>query len=157
MKEKDILSWNWKPGYDIKVAKGEQLFPRIDTKKQKEEKPQKKAEEKKEMEEGLIKIDDFAKVELRVAKVISAENVEKSDKLLRLKVEADRQRQIIAGIAQHYAPEDLVGKNVIIVANLKPAKLMGNLSEGMLLAASDDGALSILTLEKQIKVGSRVK
>jgi len=157
IKEKDILSWNWKPGYDIKVAKGEQLFPRIDTKKQKEEKPQKKAEEKNEMEEGLIKIDDFAKVELRVAKVVSAEKVEKSDKLLKLKVEADRERQIIAGIAQHYGPEDLVGKNVIIVANLKPAKLMGNFSEGMLLAASDDGALSILTLEKEIKVGSKVK
>jgi len=152
-----IFDWHWKPGYDIKVAKGEQLFPRIDTKKQKEEKPQKKAEEKNEMEEGLIKIDDFAKVELRVAKVISAENVEKSDKLLRLKVEADRERQIIAGIAQHYSPEDLIGKNVIIVANLKPAKLMGNLSEGMLLAASDDGALSILTLEKEIKVGSKVR
>lgn len=154
---RSIFDWDWKPGYDIEVSKGEQLFPRIDTKKQKEERPQKKAEEKKEMEEGLIKIDDFTKVELRVAKVISAENVEKSDKLLRLKVEADRERQIIAGIAQYYTPEDLVGKNVIIVANLKPAKLMGNLSEGMLLAASDDGALSILTLEKQIKVGTRVK
>jgi methionyl-tRNA synthetase len=154
---KDIFTWDWKPGYDIKVSKGEQLFPRIDTKKQKDEKPKKKEEEKKEMEEGLIKIDDFAKVELRTAKVISAEKVEKSDKLLRLKVEADRERQIIAGIAEYYEPEDLVGKDVVIVSNLKPAKLMGNLSEGMLLAASDDGGLSIITLEKPVKIGSRIK
>jgi methionyl-tRNA synthetase len=153
----NIYDWNWQPGYDVKVTKGEQLFPRIDTKKQKEEKPTKKEEEKKDMEEGLIKIDDFAKVELRTAKVLSAEKVEKSDKLLRLKVEADRERQIIAGIAQYYDPGDLVGKDVVIVSNLKPAKLMGNLSEGMLLAASDDGGLSIVTLEKPVKTGSRIK
>jgi methionyl-tRNA synthetase len=154
---KDIFNWDWKPGYDIKVSKDEQLFPRIDIKKQKDEKPKKKEEEKKEMEEGLIKVDDFAKVELRTAKVISAEKVEKSDKLLRLQVEADRERQIIAGIAEYYEPDDLVGKDVVIVSNLKPAKLMGNLSEGMLLAASDDGGLSIVTLEKPVKIGSRIK
>ncbi len=154
---KDIFEWDWKPGYDIKVSKGEQLFPRIDSKKQKDVKPKKKEEEKKEMEEGLIKIDDFAKVELRTAKVLSAEKVEKSDKLLRLKVEADRERQIIAGIAEYYEPEDLVGKDVVIVSNLKPAILMGNLSEGMLLATSDDEELSIVTLEKPVKTGLRIK
>ncbi len=151
-----IFEWDWRPAYQIKISKGEQLFPRIDTEKTKKDKPQKK-EEKREMEEGLIKIDDFAKVELRTAKVISAEKVEKSDKLLRLKVEADRERQIIAGIAEHYEPEDLVGKDVVVVSNLKPAKLMGNLSEGMLLAASDDEGLSIVTLEKSVKIGSRIK
>ncbi|GBD98167.1 methionine--tRNA ligase [bacterium BMS3Abin07] len=154
-----IFEWDWKPGYDIKVSNGEQLFPRINTNKtnKRKQKEARGKEENKAMEEGLIRIDDFAKVELRTAKVISAEKVENSDKLLRLKVEADRQRQIIAGIAKFYAPEDLVGKDIVIVANLKPAKLMGNLSEGMLLAASDDEGLSIVTLENPVKTGSRIK
>jgi len=159
MGEEAVFKWEWRPGYDVKVSRGEQLFPRIDTKKQKkhEQKEKQKGEEKKGMDDGLIKIDDFAKVELRTAKVISAERVEKSEKLLKLRVEADRERQIIAGIAQHYSPEDLVGKTIVIVSNLKPAKLMGNLSEGMLLAASDDEGLSILTLDRPVKTGSRIK
>lgn len=152
-----VFDWEWRPDYEIKIPKGEQLFPRIELKEPGRKGPKKKGEEKKKMEEGLIKIDDFSKVELRTARVISAEKVEKSDKLLRLKVRADRERQIIAGVANYYSPEELVGKYVVIVSNLKPAKLMGNLSEGMLLAASDDEGLSILTLEKAVKEGSRVK
>ncbi len=100
----------------------------------------------------LIEYDDFAKVKLRTAKVISAENIKKSKKLLRLIVElGTEQRQIVAGIAEHYKPEDLVGKVVVIAANLKPAKLMGVESFGMILAASDDaGNLSVLSPAKDV-------
>lgn len=107
-----------------------------------------------------ITIDDFAKLDLRVARILSAEKVEGADKLLHLQVEtAGAQRSIVAGIARHYSPEDLVGKSVVIVANLKPAKLRGHLSEGMLLAAStdDDGVLAFVTPEKELPSGSKVR
>jgi methionyl-tRNA synthetase len=98
----------------------------------------------------LISIDDFRKVKLRTAKVLEAEKVPKSDKLLKLQIQiGDEKRQLIAGIAQHYTPEQMVGKVIIVVANLQPAKLFGNLSQGMLLAAkSPDGKLSLITVEE---------
>lgn len=108
----------------------------------------------------LVSIDDFAKLDLRVAKILSAEKVEGADKLLHLHVEtAGEQRSIVAGIARHYSPEDLVGKSIVIVANLKPAKLRGHLSQGMLLAAStdDDGTLAFVTPEKELPSGSKVR
>ena len=134
-----------------KVNKAEALFARIDTEKMLKEIAEKqeataKAEEKakpKEIE-GLaqIQIDDFAKVELRVAKINACEPVKRAKKLLKLSVDdgTDTPRQIVSGIAPWYKPEDLIGKNVIIVANLKPAKLCGEMSNGMLLAGdvSDD-------------------
>ncbi|OGU56458.1 MAG: hypothetical protein A2X64_03345 [Ignavibacteria bacterium GWF2_33_9] len=97
----------------------------------------------------LISIDDFRKVNLRTAKVLEAENIPKSDKLLKLQIQiGEEKRQLIAGIAQHYKPENLIGKLIIVVANLQPAKLFGNLSEGMLLAAkTPDGKLSLVTIE----------
>ncbi len=109
--------------------------------------------------DGTITYEDFAKVELRVAEVLTAERVPKSDKLLQLSVNAGEAapRQIIAGIAQHYAPEALVGKRIIIVANLKPRKLMGLLSQGMVLAASDDQGLCVTTVAGDVKPGSIVK
>jgi methionyl-tRNA synthetase len=109
--------------------------------------------------DGSIEYDDFAKVELRVALVLSAERVPKSDKLLKLSLDAGDPgpRQIIAGIAQHYAPEALVGKRVVIVANLKPRKLMGLESQGMVLAASDDTGLVVTTVAGEPKPGSLVK
>ena len=108
---------------------------------------------------SVITIDDFKKTDLRVAKVIAAERVPKSDKLLKLQVSlGTEQRQIIAGIAQHYKPEELVGKKVVVVANLAPAKLMGHESQGMLLAASDnDGKLSFLTVSSDLEEGSIIK
>jgi methionyl-tRNA synthetase len=109
-------------------------------------------------EEALITIDDFKKVKLKVARVISAEKLEKSKKLLKLQIEVgEEKRQLIAGVAEYYQPEDLVGKNIIVVANLQPAKLMGELSQGMMLAAknADDG-LCFLTTEKNMKSGSDV-
>lgn len=106
-----------------------------------------------------ITIDDFKKIDLRVAKVIAAEAVPKSNKLIRLQVAIGGEtRQIVAGIAQHYAPENLVGRKIIVVANLASAKLMGQESQGMLLAASDvDGKLAILSLESDLSEGSIVK
>ena len=107
----------------------------------------------------LITIEDFKKVELRVAKVLQAEKVAKSDKLIKLQVTIGNvQRQIVAGIAQHYKPEELIGKKIVVVANLAPAKLMGQESNGMLLAASDsNGKLCIISPEQDIEEGSNVK
>ncbi|MEK7263197.1 MAG: methionine--tRNA ligase [Bacteroidota bacterium] len=106
-----------------------------------------------------ITIDDFKKIELRVAKILSCELIPKSKKLLKLKVTiGTEERQILAGIAEHYKPEDLIGKKIVVVANLEPAKLMGNESQGMMLAASDtNGNLCFVTPEKEIAEGSIVK
>lgn len=107
---------------------------------------------------GLISIDDFAKVQLRVAKVVAAGTVKGADKLLKLQVDVgESQRQIVAGIAQHYQPDELVGKTIIVVANLKPAKLRGETSEGMLLAASDEHGLSLVTVEGERAPGAQVR
>ncbi|MEW5746004.1 MAG: methionine--tRNA ligase [Nitrospirota bacterium] len=160
-----VFEWAWRPPYAVKVAKGEQLFPRI-------EKPEKtiaekapKAEKKKEKpamtEQGvveLIGIEDFAKVQLKVGLVVSAERVEKSEKLIRMKVDTGEERQVVAGIGKAYDPAYLIGKKIVVVANLRPAKLMGIESQGMLLAATDDeGTLSILGLDRDVKQGARVK
>lgn len=153
LKEEAIFQWEWKPDYEIKVSKGGQLFPRIEEKKEKNDK-QKMIEGVKE----LINIDDLAKVELKVGKIISAEKVEKSEKLLKLQVDIGEKRQIVAGIAKSYTPDDLIGKKIVVVANLKPAKLMDIESHGMLLAATDEeGKLSVLTLDREVKQGARVK
>lgn len=158
-----------------KVQKGEPLFPRIEvteagetviaaTKKTaakaiKAEAP--KAEAKKEekpVAAGEITIDDFAKIDLRVATVVDAERVPKTDKLIKLQVKiGDEERTIVSGIAQHYEPENLIGKNVIVIANLKPAKLRGIESRGMVLAASDGEGNLVLADAPGIASGSKVK
>ena len=156
------------------TRKGDPIFPRIDVKREAAsaemeisvKEPQVQAEASKAAkpaaeggQDNLIDISEFAKLELVVARVISAEKHPNADKLLKLKVDTgDGQRQIVAGIAKHYRPEELVGRNVIIVANLKPAVLRGERSEGMLLAAtSADGTLEIVSVSGQIAPGSRVK
>ncbi len=108
---------------------------------------------------GVITLDDFKKVDLRVAKIVECERLPKSEKLLKLQVEVGAERrQILAGIAQHYAPENLVGKLAVVVFNLKPVKLMGQESQGMLLAASNsDGKLTFITPSTEIESGSIVK
>lgn len=104
-----------------------------------------------------IFFDEFKKVELRVAKVISAEKVEGSEKLLKLQVDlGNEQRQIIAGIGKSYEPENLIGKEIVIVANLEPRKLMGLESQGMVLCASDDSGLVLLCPEKEISAGANI-
>ncbi len=106
----------------------------------------------------MITIEDFAKVEFKTGKVLEAQRVEKSNKLIIMKVDTGEERQIVAGIGKTYAPEELLGKTIVVVTNLEPAKLMGVESNGMLLAASDDeGNLSIISPEKEIKAGARVK
>ena len=107
-----------------------------------------------------IKIDDFSKVDLRVAEVLAAEALPKSKKLLKLTLSlGSEQRTVVAGIAQHYVPADLVGKKVVIVANLEPATLMGVPSQGMVLAGSTDGddALAVLTLDRDLPPGAKVR
>lgn len=160
-----------------KVQKGEPLFPRIEvteagetviaaTKKTaakaiKAEAP--KAEAKKEVKPAPaaadeITIDDFAKIDLRVATVVAAERVPKTDKLIKLQVKiGNEERTIVSGIAQHYEPENLIGKNVIVIANLKPAKLRGIESRGMVLAASDGEGNLVLADAPGIASGSKVK
>jgi methionyl-tRNA synthetase len=113
-----------------------------------------------ELGTGGITINDFSRVDLRVAEVLTAEAVPKSKKLLKLTVSlGGEQRTIVAGIAQHYAPADLVGKKVVVVANLEPATLMGVQSQGMVLAGSteDDGALAVLTLDRDLPPGAKVR
>ena len=106
----------------------------------------------------MISIDDFRKVELKVATVKSAEVHPNADKLIVLQVDlGSEQRQICAGIRNHYTPEELVGKQVVVVANLETAKLRGLESQGMLLAASDNGRVIILTPEKPVLAGAQVK
>jgi methionyl-tRNA synthetase len=105
-----------------------------------------------------IPMADFAKVELRVAEVLAAERLPKSKKLLKLTVKVgDETRTVVAGIAEHYEPGTLVGRKVVIVANLQPATLMGVESNGMVLAAEHGGTLALLTLDKDVPPGSQVK
>ena len=105
-----------------------------------------------------ISIEEFAKLDLRVAKILSAEKVEKTDKLMKLEVEvAGVVRTVVSGIAKHYAPEDLVNQYVVLVANLKPTKLRGITSQGMILAASQGEVLEVLMVNKDLPGGARVK
>lgn len=114
---------------------------------------------------SMITYDDFKKVELKVGKVLSAERVEGSDKLLKLQVDlganpsvsSGQIRQIIAGIGKQYAPEQIVGKQIVIVANLEPRSLMGLESQGMLLAASDENGPIVLMPEREVPSGSEIR
>lgn len=124
-------------------------------KKQKEEKEKAKAEKKKNVEE--ISIDYLDNISLKVAKVLEAEEVKDSEKLLKLKVSlGNEERQIVAGIKKYYKPEELIGKKIVIVANLKPAKLKGIESQGMVLAAGDGDIVRVLTVDDEVEVGSDV-
>ena len=106
----------------------------------------------------MITIEDFAKVELKIGKVLEAKRVEGSNKLIVMKVDTGEERQIVAGIGKAYLPEELVGKSIVVVTNLQPAKLMGVESQGMLLAASNaDGKLSILSIDREITEGAKVR
>ena len=153
-----------------KVVKGDPVFPRIDLEalteaeeesivaEEKQEAVGKPLEQKENSETPQVSIDDFAKLDLRVAEIKAAEPVSGADRLLKLQITiGSEQRQIVAGIAQHYTPEDLIGKRIVVVANLKPAKLRGVLSEGMLLAASTADNLGLITVEKDLPSGARVK
>lgn len=139
------------------------IFPRLDTEAEiayiKESmQPPKSIKQSDEPGKEQIDIKDFDKVEIKAATIIDAENVKKSEKLLKIKVDLDKeQRQIVSGIAKFYRPEDIIGKKVAVVTNLKPAKLMGQKSEGMILSAEKDGVLTLISLPSAIPNGAVIK
>lgn len=160
MRLNDAKSWGRLPA-GTKVGKPEPIFPRIEEKPEVEavnvpqEAPKPVAEAVPVMPE--VSIDEFANMDLRVAKVLAAEKVEKADKLLKLEVDLGTERRtIVSGIAKHYAPEDLVGRNVVMIVNLKPAKIRGIESRGMVLAASSGDKL-VLVEAPDMAPGSKVK
>ncbi len=169
----DIFTWDsierfGKLSRDVRVTKGSVPFPRIEVKKEKApeqkkpekaEKPSKPAKHAKPAPPAEISIDAFAQVEMKVGTVKECKKVENSDKLLCLQIQtgADEVRQIVSGIAKFYEPEALVGKQVIVCTNLKPVKLAGVMSYGMVLAASDEnGVLRLVTPDGAIDPGATV-
>lgn len=158
---------------DIKITKIDALFPRIEDVKLAQpdvsdvtvlQKDESKYEAKEELEPlnldgiNLITIDKFFETTIKVGTIIEAQEVPKSSKLLQLKVDLgeNRPRQVVAGIKEYYSAQELIGTQACVVANLKPAKLMGLLSEGMLLAAKDESGLSLIRPEKPKKIGTKI-
>ncbi|SDN11492.1 methionine--tRNA ligase [Sediminibacillus halophilus] len=167
LKEWDSLKQNGLIQAGTKVQKQDPIFPRLDAEKEVQvikdmmKKPEVK-EEKKEAqntEADEITYDDFMKLDLRVAEVVRAEKMEKADKLLKLQLDlGTERRQVVSGIAEHYLAEDLVGRKVICVTNLKPVKLRGEMSQGMILSGEDEsGKLSLATVGDDLPNGSKVK
>ncbi len=154
------------PGNKIKLIPP--LFPRLEKKKgeMNKEKTQKTASAGKEKiaaasdpvaeTSGLISFDAFKMLDLRVAEIVAAERIKKADRLLKLIVKAPEERTIVAGIAEHYQPEELIGRQVLIVANLKPVKLRGVLSHGMVMAVKDEDRLLLTSVSGPVKPGSKV-
>ncbi len=162
-----IAQWGGLPS-GKRVGQPQPLFPRTDTKAQQKQDraATAKAETPAEAEQTVasrvddnqVSIDQFQSLELRVATVISAERIPKAERLLKLQVDiGTEKRQVVAGIAEYYAPEALIGKQVILVANLKPATVRGIESQGMVLAAVSDNHLALATVEKEMPPGSRVR
>ncbi len=161
------LSWGRLEGGE-EVKKIPPLFPRIGPSKkeakqaqkpkkaQKEKEKEKKMEKQAENEVKFINIDDFSRVELRVAEIVSAEKHPNADRLLKLTVKAPEERTIVAGIADHFSPDSLVGKKVVIVSNLKPVKLRGVTSQGMLLVAKDKAGLHLLEVSPDTESGAPI-
>ncbi|MEC2076581.1 methionine--tRNA ligase [Metabacillus fastidiosus] len=169
--DENLHSWNSIENFgrlsSAKVCKEAPIFPRLEVeeeieyiKKQMQGSEPPAEEVKVEKEESLeeITIDDFMKVELRVAEVLHAEPIKKADRLLKIQLDLGyEKRQVVSGIAKYYKPEELVGMKVICVTNLKPVKLRGELSQGMILAGSKDGDLSLATVDSSLPNGSQVK
>ncbi|NTW71856.1 MAG: methionine--tRNA ligase [Eubacteriaceae bacterium] len=162
-------SWGANP-FDQKLVKGENLFPRIELKDREDEKPAKKNTNKikdskieapvqnKSPEAEAITIDDFAKIKLKVAEITNCEKHPDADRLLVLTVKiGDETRQIVSGIAGYYSTEEMVGRKVIVVTNLKRTKLRGVESQGMILAAADGKDLSLVTIDKNLPSGTEVR
>lgn len=174
-----LLAWdtltatNVIPAGTTVITKGEPIFPRLDNEveidyireqmrgsvKTVQEEPQKEEAVAEDIEhEQEITIDDFMNVELRVGTVVAAEKMKKADKLLKIQVDLGyEQRQVVSGIASYYTPEELVGQKVIVVANLKPVKLRGELSQGMILAGSVGDTLKLAQVDSALENGARVR
>ena len=158
----DLKEWG-KLESGNKVKKGDPIFPRIDMEEYFEgvenDMVEEKTEDKKEeIEKNLVSFSDFQDVNLKVAKVLEAEEIEDSNKLVKLQLElGDEKRQVVAGIKNYYEVDELIGKKIVIVANLEPATIFGYESNGMLLAASNNnGDMSLLTIDKDIESGSDI-
>ncbi|MFQ6092367.1 MAG: methionine--tRNA ligase [bacterium] len=147
---KEIEPWGRFPaGTKVKLA--DPLFPKI-------ERTEKEEKEMEKPEKPLIDFGEFQKMDLRTADILSAERVEGANKLLKMEIDVGgERRQIVAGIAEQYSPEELIGKKIIVVANLKPAKIRGVESQGMLLAAEEGDTLSLVTLDREIASGTKVR
>lgn len=162
----DVATWDSLSqfgGYpqETKVGEAKPMFARIDEEKKLEE-IYAEIEADEEPETAPVKpeisIEDFEKLDLRVAKVLNAEKVEKADKLLKLTVQLGKEeRTVVSGIANYYKPEDIIGKNVVMIANLKPVKLRGIMSNGMVLAAATDDLLKVVTVDDDIPTGTQVR
>lgn len=165
-----LMNWESLAEFGVKeegitVRKGNPIFPRLEIadeveyiKNQMQGGTPKEEPVKEVQRADEITIEDFMKVELRVAEVLEVEPVKKTDKLLKLQLDLGfGKRQVVSGIAQYYKPEELIGKKVICVTNLKPVKLRGELSQGMILAGSEDGKLSVATVDQSLPNGSKVK
>jgi methionyl-tRNA synthetase len=169
----DAFQWG-APFFCSHISKGPGLFPRIETNPQGAKTVSESSATPPAQTSPLaatqstptsqaaapsqITIDEFAKIQLKTAKVLSAERVPKSEKLIKLQVSlGGEQRQIVAGIGKKYEPESLVGKTIVIVANLKPAKLMGIESQGMVLAAGDSEVRGLVTIQEEVDPGTKVK
>ncbi len=149
-----LESWGCLPAGTL-LPKAVSLFPRIDIKQKKRTPPSARAQE--ETRKAEIDLEAFGRVDLRVATVTHAEAIPKAKKLLKLQVDCDGPRTIVAGIAKDYAPQNLVGRQVVIVANLKPVKLMGILSQGMLLAVGDDKGLALIHPDREVAAGASIR
>ncbi len=145
----------------IKICRGEPIFPRILNQEQKtgqKGKAQKVGKPRPEEAGNTITIDRFQEVDMRLVKILEAEPVQGTDRLLKLRVDlGEETRQVVAGIAQHYSPEELIGKMVVLVANLQPVRIRGVESQGMILAATKGAALSLLTVDRDLERGARIK
>lgn len=146
------------------TEKPQPIFPRLDVEaevsyiKASMQPPKEESVEEEVPAKAQIDIKDFDKVEIKAATIINAEKVKKSNKLLKIQVDLGyEKRQIISGIAQFYAPEDIIGKKVAVVTNLKPAKLMGQKSEGMILSAEKDDVLTLISLPNAVQNGAVIK
>jgi len=149
-----IRRWGGLPA-GSRLTRGEALFPRVEFRK--EDAPMSETKEAAIPVKPEIAYEDFARIDLRVATILEAEAVPKSNKLVRLKIDLGEERQIVAGIAKDYPPETLVGKKIVVVANLKPTKLMGVESRGMLLATDTPEGLTLIGFDRDPKTGAPVR
>jgi len=136
------------------LIRGESLFPRVEMEKEPAATQKKKSASDLQPE---IDYEEFSRIDLRVATVLEAQAVAKSSKLIKMKIDIGEERTIVAGIGKDYKPEDLVGKKIVVVANLKPAKLMGVESHGMLLAADTEGGMTVLGFDREPKTGAKIR
>ncbi|WP_462421816.1 methionine--tRNA ligase [Salinicoccus sp. Marseille-QA3877] len=146
------------------IDKPQPIYPRLDVESEVEhiktsmKPPKQEEEEQEDLTSGRIKIDDFDKVEIKAGTIINAEGVKKADKLLKIQVDlGEEKRQIVSGIREQYEPEDIIGKKVLVVTNLEPVKLRGELSEGMILTAEKNNRLTLISVPDGIENGSIVK